>query len=163
LPGMDGLALLTEIKKHRPDTPVLMITGHGEHELVLQSLRSGAYDFIQKPIDRDYFVASLRRAIQKRELSCKVMKQQLALECHLKELETIVEERTRELPEKNKVIENPLTLMSPTGQMEKVVQEIKRVADSPLTVLVAGETGTGKELDVGSRLLLSTAARSRTP
>src|SRR2546430_8302409 len=48
----------------RPDTPVLMITGHGGHALTVQALRAGADDFIQKPIDRDYFVASLRRAIQ---------------------------------------------------------------------------------------------------
>ena len=147
MPGMDGLALLAESRKRRPETPVLMITGHGEHELVVEALRSGAFDFIQKPIERDHFVASLRRAIQKRELSCKVMKQQLALECHLNELETTVEARAGELREKNKVIESPLrTLMSPIGQMEKVVQQIKQVADSPLAVLIEGETGTGKEL-----------------
>src|SRR5882724_13391955 len=64
IPGMDGLELLAEIRTHRPDTPTLMITGHGEHDLVVNALRAGAYDFIQKPIDRDYFVASLRRAIE---------------------------------------------------------------------------------------------------
>src|SRR5438067_12457818 len=56
LPGMDGLALLIEVRKHRPDTPVLMITGHGEHALAMRALRSGAYDFIQTPIARDYLV-----------------------------------------------------------------------------------------------------------
>jgi len=68
MPGMDGLELLAEIRTQRPDTPTLMITGHGEHDLVVQARRSGAYDFIPKPIDRDYFVASLRRAIQTQEL-----------------------------------------------------------------------------------------------
>src|SRR3989442_1466026 len=63
------------------------------------------------------------------------------------ELEAIVEERTRDLRETNQVIESPLRLlMGPNGQMEKIVQQIKQVADSPLTVLVEGETGTGKEL-----------------
>ena len=62
LPGMDGLALLAEIKLLRPGTPTLLITGHGEHDLAVQALRGGAYDFVQKPIDRDYFVASLERA-----------------------------------------------------------------------------------------------------
>src|SRR5712664_867903 len=147
MPGMDGFALLAEIRTQRPDTPTLMITGHGENDLVLQALRSGAYDFIPKPIDRDYFVASLRRAIQTQELSRRVKEQQLALERHLNELEAIVEERTRDLRETNQVIESPLRLlMGPNGQMEKIVEQIKQVADSPLTVLVEGETGTGKEL-----------------
>jgi DNA-binding NtrC family response regulator len=147
IPGMDGLELLAEIRTHRPDTPTLMITAYGEHELVVQALRAGAYDFIQKPIDRDYFVASLRRAMDKRELSRRVKGQQLAVEGHLNELEAIVEERTRELRESNKVIESPLRfLRSPNGQMQKIVEQIKQVADSPLTVLVEGETGTGKEL-----------------
>src|SRR5207249_6457509 len=55
MPGMDGLTLLAEILGRRPDTPTLMITGHGEYDLALRSLRGGAYDFIQKPIDRDRF------------------------------------------------------------------------------------------------------------
>ena len=174
MPGMDGLELLAEIRTQRPDTPTLMITGHGEHDLVVQALRSGAYDFIPKPIDRDYFVASLRRAIEMRELSRRVKEQQVALERHLNELEAIVEERTRELRDTNKVIESPLRfLMGPSGQMEKIVQQIKQVADSPLTVLVEGETGTGKELVARAIHQLSprrdkplsrwTAARSRIP
>src|SRR5436190_1038688 len=97
IPGMDGLELLAEIRTHRPDTPILMITGYGELDLVVQAVRAGAYDFIRKPIDRDYFVASLRRAMEARELSRRVNGQQLGLERHLNELETIVEERTREL------------------------------------------------------------------
>src|SRR6059036_1366291 len=147
MPGMDGLELLAEIRTNRPDTPTLMITGHGEHDLVVHALRGGAYDFVQKPIDRDYFVASLNRAIETRALSRRCKEQQVALERHLNELEAIVEERTRDLRVTNKVIESPLRwLMGPTGQMEKVVRQIKQVADSPLTVLIEGETGTGKEL-----------------
>src|ERR687894_2876825 len=61
MPGMDGLELLAEIRTRRPDTPTLMITGHGENDLVVRALRGGASDFIHKPIDRDYIVASLRR------------------------------------------------------------------------------------------------------
>jgi len=149
MPGMDGLELLAEIRAHWPDTPTLMITGHGEHDLVVNALRAGAYDFIRKPIDRDYFVASLRRAMEMHQLSRRVKEQQLALERHLNELEAIVEERTRELRVTNKVIESPLRfLMGPNGQMEKIVERIKQVADSPLTVLVEGETGTGKELSL---------------
>src|SRR2546421_8224418 len=147
MPEMDGLELLAEIRTRRPDTPTLMITGHGEHDLVVEALRGGAYDFIHKPIDRDYLVAVLRRAIEMRELSRRVKQQQLALERHVNELEVIVEERTRELRHTNEVIERPLPwLIGPGAQMEKIVQQIRQVADSPLTVLVEGETGTGKEL-----------------
>src|SRR5437764_5717705 len=101
MPGMDGLEQLSEIRMRRPATPTLMITGHGEHDLVVDALRGGAYDFIQKPIDRDYLVAVLRRAIEMREVSRRVKQQQLALERHVNELEVIVEERTRELRQTN--------------------------------------------------------------
>jgi DNA-binding NtrC family response regulator len=96
MPGMNGLALLAEIRRQRPDTPVLMITGHGEDVLTIQSLRSGAYDFIQKPIDRDYFVASLHRAIEKRELSRHMLDRKSALQRCAVELEWITEKLERE-------------------------------------------------------------------
>src|SRR5579863_6817934 len=72
MPGMDGLALMATVYELYPETPVLLITGHGEHSLAIQALRGGAYDYIQKPIDRDYFIASLDRAIQMRQLSRQV-------------------------------------------------------------------------------------------
>jgi DNA-binding NtrC family response regulator len=162
MPGMDGLALLTEIRARRPDTPTLMITGHGEHALAVHALRGGAHDFIQKPIDRDYFVASLRRAIQMGELSRQVKEQQKVLERHASELERTVEQRTHELREAKKVIQSPLRwLAGPSRQMEKVVQQIKQVADSPLTILVQGETGTGKELV--ARAIHHLSARCKKP
>jgi PAS domain S-box-containing protein len=86
LPGMDGLALMTEIKQVRPGTPTLLITGHGEHDLAVQALRGGAYDFVQKPIDRDYFVASLERAIRVRRLDRQVAEQRVELERHARVL-----------------------------------------------------------------------------
>jgi two-component system, OmpR family, phosphate regulon sensor histidine kinase PhoR len=89
MPGMDGLALLREIRALRPRTPTLLITGHGEHDLAVQALRGGAYDFVQKPIDRDYFVASLERAIQLRRLDREVERQRLALERHARVLEHV--------------------------------------------------------------------------
>ena len=103
MPGMDGLALLREIRSLRPDTPTLLVTGLGEHEFALQALRGGAYDFIQKPIDRDYFVASLQRAIQVRRLKRQVDEQKAALARHAGTLEQLVEERTRELVTANQL------------------------------------------------------------
>jgi PAS domain S-box-containing protein len=101
MPGMDGLALLREIRALRPETPTVLITGHGEYDLTVQALRGGAYDFIQKPIDREYFVASLKRALYTRGLSRQVQEQRQALEQHAATLEQTVQERTRSLVEAN--------------------------------------------------------------
>jgi two-component system nitrogen regulation response regulator GlnG len=147
MPGMDGLELLAEIRTRRSDTPTLIITGYGENDLVVGALRGGACDFIQKPIDRDYLIAALHRAIETRDASRRVKEQQLALERHLSDLEAIVEQRTRERRQRPKVIDSPLSLLQgSSGTMEQVVHQIEQVADSPLTVLIQGETGTGKEL-----------------
>ncbi|HEY7147994.1 MAG TPA: ATP-binding protein [Gaiellaceae bacterium] len=89
MPGMDGLALLEEIDQLRPGTPTLLITGHGEHDLAVQALRGGAYDFVAKPIDRDYFIASLERAIQMRRLDREVERQRVALQRHARVLEHV--------------------------------------------------------------------------
>jgi DNA-binding response OmpR family regulator/anti-sigma regulatory factor (Ser/Thr protein kinase) len=97
MPGMDGLALLQEVRAVRPDTPVLLITGHGEHDLAIRSLRAGAYDYVQKPIEREYFVASLGRAVQVRQLRRQISEQQHALARHAGCLEETVQERTSEL------------------------------------------------------------------
>lgn len=112
MPGMDGLALLKKIKELRPDVPTLLITGHGEHDLAVQALRGGAYDFIQKPIDRDYLVAALQRAIQSHQLRCRVFEQQLALALHAKSLERIVQKRTHELIEANATKDKLLKIVS---------------------------------------------------
>ncbi len=101
MPGMDGLALLVRIQELRQNTPTLLITGHGDHSLAIQALRGGAYDFIQKPIDRDYFVAALRRAVQTHQLQLQILEQQRALEEYAKSLELKVQERTNELVEAN--------------------------------------------------------------
>ena len=97
MPGMDGLAFLAEIRGRQPDTPTLMITGHGEYDLAVQALRGGAYDFVQKPIDRDSFVASLYRAIRAHALVRRVKERQSALERCASELEWIAEKLGRDL------------------------------------------------------------------
>src|SRR5207248_4570916 len=93
------LELLERIRELRPDTPTLLITGHGEHELAVQALRGGAHDYVPKPIDRDYFVRSLTCAIERHRLSRKVARQRQTLENERKKLERWFEERTLELRE----------------------------------------------------------------
>ena len=162
MPGMDGLELLAQIRTRRPDTPTLMISGHGETNLVVEALRGGAHDFIPKPIDREYFVASLRRALQTHELSRRAKEEQLALERHISELEAIIAGPSPKLRERKRVGENPLTWMEgSSGRMAHVVEQIKQVADSPLTVLIEGETGTGKEL--AARAIHHLSARREQP
>lgn len=112
MPGMDGLTLLAKVKELRPDTPTLLITGHGEHNLAIQALRGGAYDFIQKPIDRDYFVAALLRAIQTHQLQRQVAEQQHTLEQYAASLEETVEKRTRELQKANAAKDEFLSIAS---------------------------------------------------
>lgn len=101
MPGMDGLELLEHLQTIRPDTPTLLITGHGERDLAIQALRVGAYDFIQKPIDRDYFITALKRAISTRQMRRQIAEQREALERYATSLEQLVAERTSELVEAN--------------------------------------------------------------
>ena len=99
MPSMDGLQLLGRIRELQPDTPTLLITGHGEHELAVQALRGGAHDYVQKPIDREYFVGSLTHAIERHRLSRKVAEHKHSLQEHAQELQDCLEERTHELRE----------------------------------------------------------------
>ncbi|HEX3203098.1 MAG TPA: response regulator [Nitrospiraceae bacterium] len=101
MPELDGLGLLERVRELRPDTPTLLITGHGERDLAIRALRGGAYDFIEKPIDRDHFIASLCRAVHARRLKRQVDEQSQALARHAGELEEMVQARTRELVEAN--------------------------------------------------------------
>ncbi|GHO45494.1 hybrid sensor histidine kinase/response regulator [Ktedonospora formicarum] len=131
MPGMDGLALLSKIQELCPDTPTLLITGHGDHNLAIQALRGGAYDFIQKPIDRDYFVAALARAIQTHQLRRQVLEQQQALERHARSLEQAVEERTRELTAANAAKDEFLSMAShelktPLSSLKGMTQLLRR-------------------------------------
>ena len=124
MPGMDGIALIEQLQVCCPDIPTLLITGHGERDLAIQALRVGAYDFIQKPIDRDYFITSLKRAIQTRQMRRKIAEQQRT-----------VAERTRELIEANAAkdvfmsmvsheLRTPLTALKGISQM--ITRRVRR-------------------------------------
>ncbi|MEO8956451.1 MAG: hybrid sensor histidine kinase/response regulator [Ktedonobacteraceae bacterium] len=131
MPGMDGLTLLAKIKELRPNTPTLLITGHGEHNLAVQALRGGAYDFIQKPIDRDYFVAALLRAIQMHQLQRQVTEQQHALEQYAASLEETVKKRTHELLKANAAKDEFLSIAShelktPLASLKGITQLLHR-------------------------------------
>ncbi|MFL5626151.1 MAG: response regulator [Ktedonobacteraceae bacterium] len=143
MPGMDGLALLAKIQELRPETPTLLITGHGEHDLAVQALRGGAYDFIQKPIDRDYLVAALQRAVQTHQLHRQVKAQQLTLELHARSLERMVQKRTSELVEANAAKDKFLTIVShelktPLTSLKGMTQLLRRQVGRPDADKVVG-------------------------
>src|SRR5258708_1812801 len=112
MPGMDGLALLERIQELRPETPTLLITGHGEHQLAIQALRGGAYDYIQKPNDRDELVASLQRALQTRRLRRQGKELLRSLELQSVSLWLMVQHRTQELVQANAAKDQFLSMVS---------------------------------------------------
>ncbi len=122
--GMNGLELCERIVANRPDVPVIVITAFGSLDTAVAAIRAGAYDFLTKPLELDALVVALDRAIQHR-----------ALREEVKRLRRAVEE-SRTYGE----------LLGASSAMRKVYALLDRIADSSASVLVTGETGTGKEL-----------------
>jgi len=92
MPGMDGIGLLKKIKDENPDTEIIMITGHGDMELAIQSLKFDATDFITKPSNDEALEIALKRANEKISLKTRLKE-------YTENLEHLVEEKTRELME----------------------------------------------------------------
>lgn len=92
MPGLDGIGLLKAVKERSPEAEVIMISGHGDMDLAIASLKFGASDFITKPIDESLLEHALNRAGERLSL-----KRQLAL--HTEELERLVEEKTARMVE----------------------------------------------------------------
>ncbi|MBW1700995.1 MAG: response regulator [Deltaproteobacteria bacterium] len=92
MPGIDGIQVLQTIKEERPDTEVIMITGHGDMEMAIQSLKFDATDFVTKPINDDALEIALKRANEKIALRTKLKE-------YTENLEFLVEEKTKKLLE----------------------------------------------------------------
>ena len=92
MPGMDGIEILQRIKEEVPDTEVIMITGHGDMDLAIQSLKFDATDFITKPINQDALEIALKRAEEKISLKTRLRE-------YMENLEQLVEEKTKKLVE----------------------------------------------------------------
>jgi len=125
LPGIDGMALLKEVRGIDADLPVVLITGHGDVSLAVEAMKNGAHDFIEKPFSPDYLVEVVRRALDKRRLTLEV-----------RQLRARLESRDQ--------LDGKLIGRSPA--MLRVRQLVADLANSAVDVLIEGETGTGKEL-----------------
>jgi two-component system response regulator HydG len=121
---MNGVELCERIVANRPDVPVIVITAFGSLDTAVSAIRAGAYDFITKPFDLAVLAVTLERAIQHRTLREEVKRLRIA----------VAESRRYGL------------LLGTSPAMRKVYTLLERIADSPASVLVTGETGTGKEL-----------------
>src|SRR6266700_8016263 len=150
MPGMDGLALLAKIHELRPETLTLLITGHGDHDLAIQALRGGAYDYLLKPIDRDYFVAALDRALHTRRLRRQVVEQRLSLELHTKSLEQLVQGRTHELAQANATKDKIISVVSqelniPLAHLKEMTQVLSQKLEGAEVAEIVGQALAGIE------------------
>ena len=124
LPGLDGMEALRKLKEIAPQLPVVILTGFGDVPSAVEAMRLGAYDFLNKPVGPEKILIVVRRALEHQ-----------ALGTELKALRSKLGQR------------DPLRWLMGRGQdIQQVTQQIRHVADSNFTILIEGETGTGKEL-----------------
>ena len=128
MPEMNGMVLLERILERDPDLPVILITGHGDISLAVEAVKKGAYHFLQKPVDEDIILATLERAIERRQL--------------VLENRRLEEQLTRTRETRSRFY----GLVGSHPSMLELYRLIETIAHEPDPVLIIGETGTGKEL-----------------
>ncbi len=121
LPGMDGIELLSRIRKDWPMTEVIMISGHGTIQDAVGATRLGAYDFLEKPLDADRVDLAVANCIEK-----------LSLFRQVRDLKSRMDEQYE--------------MVGGSQAMQQLLEEIRKVAPTSGRVLITGESGTGKEL-----------------
>jgi len=121
MPGMDGIALVQAVHERDESLPVVMLTAHGSERIAVRAMKSGAYEYVTKPFDIDEISLVLDRALEARSL--RVQNRRLTAE---------------------KAIGRAIVGDSPP--MRRLLEAVNRVGPKDITVLVRGETGTGKEL-----------------
>ncbi|MCG6893322.1 MAG: sigma-54 dependent transcriptional regulator [Desulfobacteraceae bacterium] len=124
MPDMNGDEVLTEMKSLQPTVRAIMITAYGSIETAVNVMKLGADDFLEKPVD-------LRLLLEK----IRWIEQRLAVETEAGDVETAMEDG-----------DLPIRMVSGSPAMKEVLSVVRRAAPTPWTVLIRGETGTGKEL-----------------
>ncbi len=138
LPGMDGLELLRRLKQRLPEVPVVMLSGHGHARTIVEAMRLGASDFLRKPFEVEELELSFHKALEKRALKQEV-------------------ERLRG----RALTETELLMGTDSRKMKKVCEIIEQIADTDITALLRGESGTGK--DLVARMLYQLSSRRDRP
>jgi DNA-binding NtrC family response regulator len=139
MPGMTGIEVLEQLRQISPDTEAVVMTGHASMETAIEAVRLGAFDYITKPCRLSEIEAVLQKASEKRDLK----HQNMALQSRLQ------------------AVEGPTILVGNSSAMTGVHRLIATVAPTDSTVLILGETGTGKEL--AARTLWQQSKRAELP
>lgn len=137
--GMTGIDLLDRVRVLQPETPVIVITAHGDVAMAVRAMKLGAFDFVEKPFAGERLVVAVRRAL---EFS--------ALRDENRRLRAMVEEHG--------TVEN---IVGSSSALRAVLADLKRAATTDATVLIFGETGTGKEL--AARAIHKNSKRAEGP
>ncbi len=125
MPGMSGIEVLTIIKQNQPLLPIIILTGHGDVALTIKAIQLGAVDFIEKPIHSKELLEVIKRTLEISE-----------------QTQSVSQPFTRDT---RKVIEEN-TLIGKVPVMREIFKNIGRISLNRISVLITGETGTGKEL-----------------
>jgi len=139
LPGMDGMEVLKRTRELDQELPVVFITAHADSRGAVKAIKAGAHDYLSKPFDNNEVIRVVHRALAERELKLKV----------------------RELSNQLKGSSPLQEKMGPSDAVARLVSEVNRVAQSDFTVIIIGETGSGKE--VVARAIYDTSSRSKGP
>lgn len=139
MPGMDGLELLEIVKRKNPEQTVVMMTAYGEIDTAVGAIHGGAYDFITKPFEHDALVLRLEKALERSAL----IKENLRLHQTCSPLSAFQ------------------SLVGKSGVMQRLYETIQMSAKAELTVLITGESGTGKDLT--ARAIHALSPRIRGP
>ena len=126
MPDMDGMDLLRRVKEIDPDLPVIIITGWGAIDSAVEAMRKGAFDYLPKPLDMRLLSERIRLALKGRRRS--------------------VEKRPPIPVDRDNIINTLHEMMGPSAAVTRIIDDVRLVCLSSFSVLIQGETGTGKEL-----------------